>query len=393
MLAYFDCFSGISGDMTLGALVDLGVPLDWMKAEIARLPLAGFDLRAVEVEYNGIRGKRVVVEAEEAGGHRHYADIRDLISAGPLPDPVKAAALEVFRRLAEAEAAVHGGTPEEVHFHEVGAVDAIVDIVGAALGLHRLGVTAAAASVVPTGTGFVHCRHGRLPVPAPATALLLRGVPTRGGGVEAELTTPTGAAILTAFAGAFGAQPPMIVRRVGYGAGSRNLSPGPNLLRILLGEPVAAAPQGLENLLRDRVAVVEANIDDMNPELFGYVAERLFARGALDVVLLPAQMKKGRPGVLLQALCAPEGLEAVAATILAETTSLGVRYHEAGRLILARESETVTTSLGPVVVKRVRSPGGDVRRVPEYEECRRLALETGLPIREVYARIAAEAGR
>jgi uncharacterized protein (TIGR00299 family) protein len=391
MLAYFDCFSGISGDMTLGALVHLGVPLDWLEGSIASLPLEGFALRAADVEVNGIRAKRVVVEAADSRRHRHYTDIRDLVAASPLPDGVKASALAVFRRLAEAEAAVHGCAPEEVHFHEVGAVDAIVDIVGAALGLHRLGVTAAAAAPVPTGSGFVDCRHGRLPVPAPATAWLLKGIPTHGGGVEAELTTPTGAAILATFARDFGPQPPMIVRAVGYGAGSRELSPGPNLLRLMIGEALPAAGPQAEHLLRDRVAVAEANIDDMNPELFGHVMERLFAEGALDAVLIPVQMKKGRPGVLLQALCPPDKLDALARLILSETTSLGVRYHGAERLLLAREAESVQTSLGQVRVKRVRSPHGALRRVPEYEECRRIALASGLPIRDVYERIAREA--
>jgi hypothetical protein len=393
MIAYFDCFSGISGDMTLGALIHLGVPLPWLKETIGRLPLAGFDITVSDVAYNGIRAKRVTVDALGDHHHRHYTDIRELIGKSPLPDAVKATALSVFKRLAEAEAGVHGCTPEEVHFHEVGAVDAIVDVVGTALGLHHLGVTAASAAPVPTGRGFVDCRHGRLPVPAPATAALLQGVPVYGTDIEFELTTPTGAAIITTLAETFGPQPPMSVRGVGYGAGSRDLKPGPNLLRVMIGDPVPRQVQPDGDLLQDKVVVAETSIDDMNPELFEFVMERLFAEGALDVVLIPVQMKKNRPAVLVQALCREDRLQAVVRCILTETTSLGVRCFEAGRFMLPRSAETIDTSFGKVAVKRVCSPQGEVRRVPEYAECRRIALAHELPIRVVYERVTAEANR
>ncbi len=392
MIAYFDCFSGISGDMTLGALLDLGVPLPWLREQIAALPLSGFEISVRQVAYSGIRAQRVEVEAHGDHDHRHYGDIRRLIEQSPLPEPARLMALAIFRRLAEAEAGVHGCTPEEVHFHEVGAVDAIVDVVGSALGFHHLGITAAAASPIPTGRGFVDCSHGRLPVPAPATAALLKNVPVLGGGAEFELTTPTGAAIVTSLAQVFGPMPAMTLRGTGYGAGSRNLEPGPNLLRILIGEPVGDTGPALGGFIQDRVVVVETSIDDMTPELFGFVMERLFAEGALDVVMIPVHMKKNRPGTQIQVLCTRERLPAVTHCVLTETTSLGVRCHEAGRFMLARESVTVDTSYGRIAVKRVRDPAGGERLVPEFEVCRRIALEKKVPIRVVYDTIAREAG-
>jgi uncharacterized protein (TIGR00299 family) protein len=389
MIAYFDCFSGISGDMTLGALIDLGVPPAWLKESIATLPLSGFDIAVSDVVYNGIRAKRVNVSAHEHHHHRHYADIRDLIARSPLAEPVRRMALSIFSRLAEAEAGVHGCRPEEVHFHEVGAVDAIVDVVGAALGLHHLGITAAVGSPVPTGRGFVQCSHGRMPVPAPATAALLTGVPVAGSDVEYELTTPTGASILTGVAASFGAMPDMTLRGIGYGAGSRNIEPGPNLLRVMIGEPSGRTPAEYR---RERVVVAEAAIDDMNPEIFGYLMDRLFAEGALDVIWVPIHMKKNRPGTLLQVLCRSEQVASVARCILAESTSLGVRYHEAERVVAERDSaQLATVAFGPITVKRIRYPHGEVRLVPEYEVCRRIAQEKGLALRSVYEAIIKEA--
>lgn len=391
MFAYFDCFSGISGDMTLGALIDLGVPLPWLKESIARLPLSGFEIAVSDVAYNGIRAKRVDVLAEGHHHHRHYSDIRALIENSPLPEPARRMALAVFKRLAEAEAGVHGCRPEEVHFHEVGAVDAIVDVVGTALGFHHLGITEAVSAPVPTGRGFVNCQHGRLPVPAPATAALLQGVPTAGTDIEYELTTPTGAAILTTATASFGPQPAMTVSGIGYGAGRRNLDPGPNLLRIMIGEKASGPVVHDCEFKSDQVVIVETSIDDMNPEFFGFVMDRLFDAGALDVVWVPIQMKKNRPGTLLQALCTPGRLSAVARCILTETTSLGVRYYGADRYLLERDQATIDSSFGRIPVKRIRYPGGEVRYAPEYEVCRRIALEKGVPLRTVYDAVSREA--
>jgi hypothetical protein len=386
MLLYFDCFSGVSGDMTLGAFVDLGVPVPWLIERLGTLPLRDFELAVREVAYNGIHAKKVDVSAR-GHAHRDYAAIRGLIEKSPLPADVRGRAGAVFARLAEAEAKVHGSRPEEVHFHEVGGVDAIVDVVGTALCMNYLGVTQVAASPVPTGSGFVECSHGRLPVPAPATALLLKGVPVTGSDAAFELTTPTGAAIVSTLAQSFGPIPAMTLKAVGYGAGSRNLSPGPNLLRLLLGEPAGAAVEGAAV---ERVVIAEAGIDDMNPELCGYVMDRLFEAGALDVLWIPIHMKKNRPGTLLQALCAPDRLNAVVQCILAETTTLGVRHYEAGRCVLPREIVVLDTRFGPTPVKRVRRPGGITCHVPEFEVCRRIALERKLPLREVYETVLRE---
>ena len=391
MLAYFDCFSGISGDMTLGALIDLGAPVPWLKESIAALPLPGFDITAKDVAYNGIHAKRVEVAVHGGHHHRRFADIRALISGSPLPEPVKATAQSIFRRLAEAEAGVHGCSPEEVHFHEVGAVDAIVDVVGTALCLSRLGITEIVAAPVPNGRGFVDCRHGRLPVPAPATIAILKGVPTYGVEVECELTTPTGAAIVSTVAQTFGPMPPMTVAAVGYGAGGRNLDPGPNLLRVMLGER-SADRFGVKNEFKqDQIVVAESSIDNMNPEIFGFLMDRLFAEGALDVVWIPIQMKKNRPGTMVQVLCRRERLGSIARCILSETTSLGVRHHEAGRYLVEREVLTFDSSFGPIPVKRIRYPQGEVRLVPEYDVCKRIALEKAIPLRTVYDVVAREA--
>ena len=391
MLAYFDCFSGISGDMTLGALIDLGVPLPWLQQSIAALPLSGFDITVTEVEYNGIHAKRVEVDAHGHHHHRHFADIRALIAESHLPEAVKAAAQSIFRKLAEAEAGVHGCSPEEVHFHEVGAVDAIVDIVGTALCLSRLGITEIAAAPVPNGRGFVDCRHGRLPVPAPATVAILRGVPTYGTEVKYELTTPTGAAIVSTVAKTFGPMPPMVVAGIGYGAGRKNLDPGPNLLRILIGERDGDQFGVKSEFQQDQIVVAESSIDNMNPEIFGFLMDRLFAEGALDVAWIPIQMKKNRPGTMLQVLCRRERLSSIARCILAETTSLGVRYHEAGRYFVERDVLTFDSTFGLIPVKRIRYPQGEVRLVPEYEVCKRIALEKRIPLRTVYDVVAREA--
>ncbi len=384
MLAYFDCFSGISGDMTLGALIDLGVPVAFLKDSIRALPLKGFDITVAGVEYNGISAQRVTVETTEDHPHRRYADIRKLIESSPLPGEAKEAALAIFRRLAEAEAAVHGCSPEEVHFHEVGGVDAIVDVVGTALGMAHLGITEAMSAPVPTGRGFVDCSHGRLPVPAPATLALLKGIPIFGGEAECELTTPTGAAIVSTVSGRFGPMPEMVVSGIGYGAGRRNLVPGPNVLRLVIGEGRADRSVPECEFNQDRVMVIESNIDNMNPEFFGFVMERLFEKGALDVAWIPVHMKKNRPGTMLQVLCRPAHLHAMVRCILSETTSLGVRCYEAGRYFVEREQIMLESSFGRIPFKRIRYPQGEARVVPEFEVCRRIALEKGMTLRSVY---------
>ena len=387
MQAYFDCFSGISGDMTLGALIDLGVPVDWLQKELSRLPLTGFQLRVTPVVRYGIRATSVRVDINESGPSRDYSAIKSLLEECDLSEGVKSNSLAVFGRLARAEAHIHGCSVQEVHFHEVGGVDAIVDIVGSALCLEKLEISAIISSKIPLGSGFVDCQHGKLPVPAPATIEILKNAPIYGTNTAAELVTPTGAAIIATLAESFGTLPPMHVTKTGYGAGQRELPDRPNLLRIIVGTPDLSGT----GLKTDQIMILETNIDDMNPELFGFLMERLFADGALDVYWLPVHMKKNRPGTLIQVLCEDAVKDQLIQRLLSETTSLGVRYYKAARKLLAREPLTVHTSFGEIQVKRVKNPDGSQRLIPEYDICRQIALERNLPLRVVYETIAKEA--
>ena len=435
-IAYFDCFSGASGNMILGALVDAGLSLDALTRELRKLPVSGWRIEAQPVRKRGLgalyldvhvpgedhdrhdhrgaarstvkvdrpigdQAARSTVKVEgsigdrsddrrhagverETHAHRTLADVLGVLRAAGLPSDVQKTASAIYHRLGEAEARVHREPLERIAFHEVGQIDAIVDVAGAALGLYLLGVERVYCSPLPCGRGFVDAGHGKLPSPAPATMDMLRGVPTYDVDIDAELVTPTGAAILTTVA-SFEQRPPMIVDSVGYGAG-RSDFPFANVLRVLVGESVDAerassAPDG-------SVTVLETNIDDMNPQLYEHVMERLFAAGALDAWTHPIQMKKGRPGVMLCALAAHERADAVATTMLAETTTIGVRRYTATRDALPREEITVDTEFGPVRVKVVRAPTG-VRARPEFEDCRAIARRDGLTLGEVIHRVEA----
>jgi len=379
MIAYFDCFSGISGDMTLGALVDLGVPVEWIREELSVMPLSGFDLAASTIHRMGIHATQVKVSDTEDRSSRNFADIRQIIESSPLPERVVETSLAVFRRIAEAEADIHNQEIEKVHFHEVGGIDAIVDIVGTALCIDYLGIDRVIASPVALGKGFTTCRHGVIPIPAPATLAILKGIPTYGTDVPKELTTPTGAGIVSTLASDFRELPPMKIDKIGYGAGQRELESRPNLLRIITGAAMASdVYQG------DEIVVVETSIDDMNPEFFGYVMDRLFEDGALDVSWAPVYMKKNRPGTMIQVLCRQEVRDIIIDRLLVETTSIGVRFYEAKRRILSRDIRDIESSYGRIQVKCVTYPDGATRMVPEYEVCKALALERKLPIRVVY---------
>lgn len=373
-VAYFDCFSGISGDMTLGAFVDLGVPADWL-AETLKSGLAvEFDLSVQAVSRMGIAGRQVTVSAADQRA-RHYSDIREMIENSGLPEGVKALSLEMFERLATAEAGIHNCPKEDVHFHEVGAVDSIVDIVGCALCVEYLAIDRVFASKIPLGRGSVTCAHGKLPVPVPATVEILNGVPVYGTDIPYELVTPTGATIIKTLAQAFGVLPDMEITGTGYGSGSRHCDAWPNLLRIVLGQTAAGA---------ERMVMVETCIDDMNPEIYGFVSELLMADGAVDVYMMPVFMKKHRPGTLLQVLCPLTCRETIIERILTETTTLGVRYYDVNRRTLERKAVMVETRFGPIAAKRVKRPDGAVCIVPEYEACKAAAAAHGIPIRDVY---------
>lgn len=386
-VAYLDCFSGISGDMLLGALIDAGASEATLRAELAKLGVEGWSLRAERVTRAGIAATLARVDlAERAQPHRRLPDVLRIIEAAPLDAAVREQAAAIFRALAGAEARVHGVAPEDVEFHEVGALDAIVDVVGAVLGLQLLGIERVYCSALPAGGGVARAEHGALPVPAPAVLELIAGAgaPLRAAGGEPamELVTPTGVAIATTLA-TF-ARPAMTVSATGYGAGGRDPEGWPNILRLWAGE-AAATPA------RPAMILIETNIDDMNPEILGYVIERLLAAGAADAWLQPIQMKKNRPGVLLSALCAPDREDEIARLILRETSTLGVRVREVARHEAEREVMEFASSLGPAAAKVKRLPGEPPRVAPEYEACRRLAETHALPLAEVYRIIEREA--
>jgi uncharacterized protein (TIGR00299 family) protein len=376
-ILYYDCFAGISGDMNLGALLDLGLEEASLHVGLSRLGLTGYALRIGSEKRGGITGTRVEVEVDSDVERpaRHLPMVRELIGRSGLGRRIEAFSLRVFERLAGAEAKVHGIPIEEVRFHEVGAVDAVVDIVGAAICLEQLHWPKVIGSTVEVGSGFADSAHGRLPVPAPATLELLRDVPIHRGGVPFEATTPTGAAILTTVAERFERQASLVPRRIGHGVG-RHEGPVPNLLRVL----VADSPLGPYEAL----SLLECNIDDMSPELYPHLLDRLLARGARDTWIAPLVMKKGRPGILVSVLCEEQDEQRMTRLLFAETTTLGIRRSPVSRTVLERTVENVDTPFGPVPVKVALQPDGSRRVKPEYEVCRAIALERGLPLREVY---------
>jgi len=387
MIAYFDCFSGISGDMTLGAFLDLGVPLELLKDSLSQLIPQEFDISVETVSRHGISAKHANVQVKDSATSRHYSDIVSLIQNSPLSENVKTRSLSIFDRIATAEAGIHGSNKEHVHLHEVGGIDAIVDIVGTALCVDCLGIDTVVASKIPVGEGFVTSQHGRLPVPVPATTAILKGVPVYGSGVPSELVTPTGAAIVTSLSGSYGAIPDMTIEKIGYGAGTKEFDDRPNLLRVLMGNPEAS----LAGLHHEQLVMIEACVDDMNPELYGFLMDRLVADGALDVFWVPVYMKKNRPGTMVQVLCTRDQKNSLIQRILTETTSLGVRHYAVDRNSLPREPAQVNTRFGPVQVKKVTAPDGEVRWVPEYEACKNIALEKNIPLRIVYDTVSGDA--
>ncbi len=382
--AFFDCFAGLSGDMTLGALVDLGLEVGELKDLLNSLGLTGIHLSARRVTKEHLTGVKVEVGLSGPQPSRSYQEICIMISRAPLSAGVRDRSLKMFWLLGEAEARIHGQSLEEVHFHELGALDTILDVVGVAYGVEKLGITRVFCSSLPMGWGMIAAAHGRLPNPAPATLELLKGLPIYGTDLPGELVTPTGAVILKALEAECEPCPPLKLERVGYGAGSRDLPGHPNLLRLYLGQPLAATPGR-----REKVLVLETHIDDMNPELYEPLMAGLFAAGALDVALAPIQMKKNRPGVRLTLIAPLVAKEAMLERLFTDSTTLGVRLMEVERVVARRWEETINTPYGPLPVKVTEY--GDRRRVlPEYEACRKLAEEHGLPLIEVYRLVQAE---
>jgi uncharacterized protein (TIGR00299 family) protein len=383
---FLDPFSGVSGDMMLGLLIDLGVPAEAIETELRRLPVSGWDWEIRREARHGIIGTRVEVRCAEQHHHRTWADIDRMLADSPLPAPELDLARRIFRRLGEAEARVHGVPLDMVHFHEVGAIDSIVDVVGTAVGLTRLGPGAIICAPLPLAHGMVETAHGSYPLPAPATAEVLRGIPVTDGACSRELVTPTGAAIVAEVA-SFGPLPPMTLERIGYGVGTRELADRPNLLRGLLGR---AGALGLET---DQVTVLESHLDDSNPEWLGALQERLLAAGALDVGCTPLQMKKNRPGLCLTVVAAPNRAEELARMILRESSAIGLRWRRETRLTLRRESATVTTTFGPAQVKLIYEGPKLLRVTPEADSCRQLAAACGRPLPEIYRLVERSADR
>jgi uncharacterized protein (TIGR00299 family) protein len=385
-ILYFDCFSGASGDMILGALVDAGLPLADVRHALGSLAVDADTLWTERVTRAGVSATKLHVRGECGAGHEHthehphrtLAEIERLVDGSALSPTGKTRANALFRRLAAAEAAVHDTPLDRVHLHEVGAVDSIIDIVGTVYGLEALGIDQVVASPLNVGSDTIQCAHGVYPVPGPATARLLEGAPIYAGAQEAELVTPTGALLVTGYAQRFESLPPMRLRQIGYGAGTRDFVNVPNVLRVFIGEA-----DGTARL--PRVVVIEAEIDDMNPQIFGLLMDRLLTAGALDVFYTSIQMKKNRPGTLLSIVAPPEAREALISVVFRETTTIGVRFTEMQRECLDRETVTVETPFGPVRVKVARRHGAVLNASPEFDDCVRIAAESGIPVKDVQA--------
>jgi len=378
-IAYLDCFSGISGDMFVGSLLDAGLPFEQLETVLSGLKLSGYRISAIPEERNHIFGTRFSVTLEKADqAARHLDDIREILENSDLSLPVIQKSIQIFENLAKIEGDVHHISPNEVHFHEVGAIDSILDIVATAAGMDLLGIEKVFASSIPVGSGIISSAHGRIPIPSPATIALLKDIPIYSSGQDAEMVTPTGAALIASLCSSFGPMPPMVIEEVGYGVGSRRLSDRPNLLRILIGKDA-------DKETTETVVILEANLDDMSPELSGYLMENLFEAGARDVSFCPVYMKKNRPGIQVQVIGEPEDRERLTAIIFRESTTLGVRYSYGQRAVLRRETVAVDSPWGTMNVKKVIDRDGKAVLLPEYEECKRIARENNLPLRDVYA--------
>lgn len=378
-IAYFDCFSGASGDMIMGSLLDAGLSLEHLRDQIKKLGLSHYDIGVEKVTKKGISGSQALVTIDQHHHdhhHRYLSHIKEIINNSTLSESVKEKSTAIFQRLAEAESEVHGFEVENVHFHEVGAMDAIIDVVGAVIGFNALGIKKIVCSPLHVGSGTVECAHGTLPVPAPATAELIKGRPVYSTGVKGELLTPTGAAILTTLSSEFGAMPPMSIKSIGYGAGT--LEPSiPNLLRVVIGE----TDDETMDYETEQAAVLETNIDDMNPQIYDYLIEKMLKMGAMDVFLTSVQMKKNRPGTLLTLVCAMDKVGLFSDFLLKETTTIGLRWRMENRIKAQRRIDTLETEHGSVRIKIAESAGKIINISHEYDDCKKLAVEKGIPLK------------
>jgi len=380
-IAYFDCFAGASGDMILGSLMDAGLELVQLKGELAKLHLSHYDLQVKKIVKKGVGGSQAMVLVDEDHHHHHHrnlADIKSIIAQSDLEDSIQQKSITIFTRLAEAEAKVHQTTIEQIHFHEVGAMDAIIDVVGAVAGIAALGIQKIFCSPLHLGSGTVECAHGTLPVPAPATAELVTGKPVYSTGVVGELLTPTGAAILTTLASDFGPMPAMSVEKIGYGAGTSEPAI-PNLLRVMIGQTA----EDVKDVEMEQVAVIETNIDDMNPQIYDYIIQKALDIGALDIFLTSVQMKKNRSGKLVRIICPPKMVETFATFLLRETTTIGLRWRVENRIKAHRTIKAIDTQYGLIHFKVAEISNETVNISPEYEDCKRVALEKGVPLKKV----------
>jgi len=382
-IAYFDCFSGISGDMTVGALLDAGLKIDTLEKELKKLGLSGYQLEVNKVLKKGISATQFKVKIKEEGVHRRFKDILDILEKSKLDEEVKKETEKIFFNIAQAESKIHRKDIDKIHFHEIGGLDSIIDITSAVIGIKTLGIEEIHSSALPVGKGFVKCAHGVIPVPAPATLELLKNIPIYSGGIEGEMITPTGAGIISTLAKSFGERPLMKIERTGYGAGEKEFTI-PNLLRVSIGEKILKDENLKDGYVSDEAVLIESNIDDMNPEFYDYIMEKLFSQGALDVFLTPIQMKKNRPAHLLSIIVYEQNIKEILEVLFSESTTLGVRIREVKRLRLVQQNFITDTKYGKIRVKVGMFKGKIKNIAPEYEDCKKIAQQYKVPLKEVY---------
>jgi len=385
-IVYFDCFSGISGDMTVGALLDAGLKLETLEKELKKLGLTGYQLEVNKVVKKGISATRFKVKIKEEGVERRFKDILAILEESKLDEEIKKETKKIFFNIAQAESKIHRKDIDKIHFHEIGGLDSIIDITSAVIGIKTLGIEEIHSSALPVGKGFVKCAHGVIPVPTPATLELLKNIPTYSGGIESEMITPTGAAIIGTLAKSFGERPLMKVEKTGYGAGEKEFTI-PNLLRVSIGEKILKDKKIKDGYVCDKALLVETNIDDINPEFYDYIMDKLFSQGALDVFLTPIQMKKNRPANMLSIIVYEQNLRGMLAVLFSESTTLGVRLREIERLRLAQQNFIAETKYGNIRIK-VGMFKGEIKNIsPEYEDCKKFAKQHQVPLKEVYEEV------